>query len=484
MSNPIMAWLRGDDLREPPAPAPEQKLFMYSDVGSAIRSGTLVHGPGATDMLNAAYGRGSDANSAVFACLSAICTQFPEAPLRIYRDDGQGKRTELADAPIRKLLDRPNPAMTGPVLWHWTQWAKHVHGNAYWRKIRSGNDLTGNVVELWPISPTQIRPWREKGSNTFIDAYRYQYAPGRYEQIAPENIVHFKLGIDDSDHRLGLSPLSRLMHEILGDEEASRWQAQMLANGGAAGMVVEVPKETSISTEQAADLKQRIGAAFGGHNRGSVGVLTGGAKLAPYGYSPEQMDMKGLHRVPEERIAAVLRVPAIIAGLGAGLDRSTFANFHEAREMFAEMTILPLYSFDQATVNTQLLPDFTNDRRIYAAFDITDLRALQEDENQKYTRLNVGVQGTWIRPSEARVDVGLPPDQELDRVWLARQQASMTQSMPKRSGPLEIKAGDVENLPDLLQALVDLAEPAFEKDVARYLDGQRKRLKRRIVEAG
>jgi phage portal protein BeeE len=198
--------------------------------------------------------------------------------------------------------------------------------------------------------------------------------------------------------------------------------------------------------------------------------------MKQYGFSPEQMDMKALHRVPEERIAAVLRVPAIIAGLGAGLDRSTYANFREAREMFAEMTILPLYGFDQATVNTQLLPDFTNDPRVSTAFDITDLRALQEDEDKKYARLNIGVQGRWVTKNEARADVGLSPIEGGDTI-----EAPAAPMLPQgqKARTIELKADEITA--DTLQALVELAAPGLAEELTDYFDGQRRRVKRALV---
>lgn len=482
MSNPILSWLRGDDLKvrdlEQRLEQMQEKLWLLPDVGAAIRAGTLVHGPWATQLTERAHGFGTDANSAVFACLSAISTAYPEAQLKVWRNDEPGSRTWLRDAPLQSLLDQPNPAMAGPMLWAWTQWVKHVDGNAYWRKIRSGDATQGNVIALWPISPKLIRPVRIKNSTNFIDYYEYTFDKSKDpEKIPPENIVHFKLGLDDRDHRLGCAPLKRLMTEVLGDDLASEWQSSMLSNGGAAGMMVSVPQGADMSPETANAIKNDLSSRFGMGNQGKTAILTEGAKAEPYGFSPEQMDMKSLHRVPEERIAAVLRVPAIIAGLGAGLDRSTFANFKEAREMFSEMTILPLYGFDSATINTQLLPDFTNDRRITTAFDITDLRALQEDEDKKYARLNIGVQGRWITPNEARSDVGLPPIQGGDEVM---QSSAPALPVGMKSRVIEIKQnGEVDA--ETLQAIVELAAPNLTEQLADYFDGQRRRVNRALV---
>jgi len=512
MTNPFLAALRGDHLprrrRGPAAPpaATERKMYLYPDyinptiatspdVYSAIRLGTLVHGPGATEMYQRAW-HYDDSNSAVFACLSAISTAYSEAPPKVYLETQPGEREEQPAHPLKQLLDFPNPHVSREHLWAYIQHCKHVSGNAYLRKIRS-SPRGGNVLELWPVSPTRIQPVTTKedaAKGVFISYYAYTFDPMQPpEQVPIEDIVHFRLGLDDKDNRIGASPLARLVREVAGDEEAHKWQESMLANGGTVGMLIQVPEDSSITVDQAEDMKMRFEDRFGAANRGRTGVLMGGASATPYGFSPEQMDMKALHRIPEERIAAVMRVPAIIAGLGAGLDRSTYANFREAREMFAEMTLMPLYSFDAATLNMQLTPEFSSDRRLKIAFDVTDLRAFQEDETDKYKRLDLAVKTGWIRPNEARADVGLEPD--MDDEAFASARTAVTQLQPgedadeqealpeprrkaRRQPP---SRQQLEQMPEILQALVDLAEPATTKQLDGYLDGQRKRVKRALV---
>lgn len=488
-------------IEQPQLPNQERKLYFYPDqlspsvasdrdIASAIRMGTLVHGPGATEMLYRAWHH-EDSNSAVYACLSAICTAYPEAPLRVYLEMEPGDREAQPEHPLQGLLDKPNPNLTREEIWHYVQWCKHVSGNAYLRKVRAGNSRTGNVVELWPISPLRIQPVTTKedaARGVFISWYAYKFDMSKDpERIPPEDMVHFRIGIDDKDNRVGQSPLAKLMREVIGDDEAHKWQTSMLANGGSAGMIVQVPADTTMTEDQAEALKNGLTERFAGENRGKVGVLTGGATMEQYGFSPEQMDMKALHRIPEERIAAVLRVPAIIAGLGAGLDRSTYANFREAREMFAEMTILPLYTFDSAVVNASLVPEFTSDSRIKVAFDITDLRALQEDEDGKWNRLDKAVKTGWVRPDEARTDVGLPPD--LGELPAPRMAITQVPNNPDEDQPA-LPAGQkartpnreaIDKLPELIQAFSDALEPGFEKSMDGYLSKQKNRVKRKLV---
>lgn len=479
--NPLTAirdYLRGEDLKTVGGPALQtairepryRKIEFHQDIGAAITLGTLVHGPGATDLIQGVYG--PDGNSAVFACLNAIATAYPEAPLRVFRAGSEpGQRDLMSESPLQGLLDRPNPHMSADEVWFWVQWAKHCDGNAYLRKIRSGRR---NVVELWPVSPRLLQPITEKGSTRFIDWYKFNYAPGKWERIEVEDIIHFRLGVNDADHRLGLSPLKRLVAEVGTDAEATRFSDALLGNYGVPGLVVTVPPDTQMTEADALAMKERIGSAFGSKNRGNVGVLTAGAKMEAFGFSPEMMDLKAIHRIPEERISAVLRVPAIIAGLGAGLDRATYANFREARAMFVEQTILPLYQFDAGVVNSQLVPDFTSDRRVYVQHDITDMRALQEDETAKYTRLDLGVKTGWIDPDEARADVGLPPR--------GNQAPPLT---PGKSLLYAMKqAGTFDDYPALMEAMVELARPGLEADLEEYFSEQRKRLKRKLLASG
>ena len=140
MPNPILSLLRGDYLPKPRThqtqqqavqKVEQQKLYFYPDyinptvatdpdVYAAIRLGMLVHGPGASEMYERAW-HYDDSNSAVFACLSAIATAYPEAPPKVYQQTEQGERAELPEHPLKQLLDRPNPSLSRENLWHWTQ---------------------------------------------------------------------------------------------------------------------------------------------------------------------------------------------------------------------------------------------------------------------------------------------------------------------------------------------------------------------------
>jgi hypothetical protein len=123
------------------------------------------------------------------------------------------------------------------------------------------------------------------------------------------------------------------------------------------------------------------------------------------------MNLGALRDVPEERISAVIGVPAILAGLGAGLEQATYSNVDALIEYFTEKKLVPLWKSDGDKLQVSLKPDFSSNPDIFILHDLTEVRALQEDMDKRYARLNIGVQGArpWITVNEARSDIGLPP---------------------------------------------------------------------------
>jgi HK97 family phage portal protein len=483
-SNKSRGW---GDLPSSVIKLPETKASWTIDDYRAVIVSPLVHGPGATDLLAGAYG--AAANSAVFACLTAIASAYVEAPLTVYRQMSPKDREPQFDSPLQSLLDYPNPALDMLEIMGWVQCAKHVDGNAYLRKMRAGNDLTGNVVELWPISPSRLEPRTIRDSGDFISFYRYYIRPGVYEDIPTENIIHFRMGLDDKDHRLGISPLKRLVREVSSDDQATRYADRLLANLAINGLSMEFDKDTGpIDRATADEMKSRIQSAYSGDNVGAVSVLSPGAKLVQHGFSPEQMDLKVLHRVPEERISAVLQVPAIVAGLGAGLDRSTFANYEEANQSFIEKTILSLYRADDKKLTHSLAVDFTSDRKISIAHDITQMRALQDDEDKKATRLAAYVAAGILDVNEARAEIGREPRAPSPPADAAA--PALPSSPPEaRSRPRiltlpnrELKSPD--DLPGLFGRLKDNLEPDWFSEIESFLTAQLRRVNARLRAGG
>lgn len=352
-------------------------------------------------------GRGS---SLVMAVGLWLTRTFPEAPLRVQRRQGRrGERLESEwDHPMLALVRRPNPFYSGILLWFATLLDWLITGNAYWLKVRSKQ---GRVVQLWWVPSWMIRPdWPADGS-VFIS--RYLYRPnGQDVPIPTTDVVHFRYGLDSQNMRLGLSPLASLLREIFTDDEAANYTASLLRNMGVPGVVITPgDKDSEVDEEGAQAIKEAFLQRFGGDRRGEPMVLSSPAKVTVLSFSPEQMQLREHRQLPEERVSAVLGIPAIVVGLGAGLARSTFANYAEAREAAYESNIIPTQRLFAEELATQLLPEFEADpSQVVVDFDTSPVRVLQDDRDKLFQRASLALSSGGITLAQYQEMLGLPVD--------------------------------------------------------------------------
>lgn len=355
--------------------------------------------------------RNGEESSVVSAPVQWMMKSFLEAPLVVERKLAKTWEQEDDHAMVT-LIENPNPAYSGDLLFRALVGSLAYTGNGYWVKIR---DNTLAPVQLWWIPTILLEPrWPTDGSE-FISHYEYRPGGGLRFRLPVEDIIHFRWDIDPENDRKGLSPLAAVLREVMADEEASRFAASLLKNMGVPGMIISPDGDFAIGDDEMKAAKEKLTEEFSGERVGTPFVAGAPTKVQQYGFSPQQMDMKMLRRVPEERVTAALGVPAIVAGLGAGLDRSTFANFKEAREAAYEGATIPLQQLVKAVLKHQLLPEFENDLvKTRVNFDLKEVRVLMEDQSKlverKLKELSAGV----ITLAEYRQETGRETDDTMN----------------------------------------------------------------------
>lgn len=365
------------------------------------------------------------ASSVVMAPILWIGRNFPEAPPALWKKSGDsgeeervvGKGENGGDHNLIELLARPNQFYSGSTLWTATVMDYHLSGDAYWLKIR---DRGGRPAELWWTYSGLMKPCGDESH--FITHYEYRPMGTQstdYIEIPPSEVVHFRYGIDPENNKKGRSPLSSLLHEVFTDSEANDFVASLLGNMGVPGVVVSPKGDHTPTADDVTATKDFMNESFSGEKRGKPLVMSGPTTVAQFGFSPEQLNLRDIRRIPEERVTACVGVPAIVAGLGAGLDRSTFTNYGEARTAAYEDNIIPAQRSLSEDIHLQLLPDFepTDFFSFRFGFDLANVRALQEDRNALADRFDTGIRGGWIRVGEGRRALDLEVD-DTDDVYL------------------------------------------------------------------
>lgn len=375
-----------------------------------LQSSALIRYIGSTGRYDyrAQIGDGGG-NSIVTASLNWIAGTFPEAPLRLRRRARDGTVEELTEHPFALLMESPNPFYSAELLWHATLYDFNLTGNAYWWVSKSAN---GRPVELYWIPSTMLAPKWE--GEEYVSAYVFDPGTGRKEDLAREDVIHFRYGLDRQNIRLGLSPLAALLREIWSDEEAGNFTGALLRNMGVPPVLISPEADVKLTEEQAERIKTLYMAKTTGDARGEPLVLSAKVRVQQLAWNPKDMNLRDVRKLPEERVSAALRVPAVVVGLGAGLDRSTFSNMAEAREAAYESCIIPTYRLLAGELRTQLLPQFDRSAGLTVYFDTANVRVLQEDENARSLRLTEQLKGGGIKLGEYRSALGYPVDDSMD----------------------------------------------------------------------
>ncbi len=350
-------------------------------------------------------------NRLIMAAVNFMGRTLPEAALEVVQMKPDGTNKVVFNHPLAKLFARPNKFMAGDLLWKSLGLSWIISGNVYFYKVR--NKL-GEVIELWYLPHFAVEP-RWSGNN-FIDYYAYS-ADGREYQLKPSDVIHLRNGIDPHNTRMGLSDIASALREIYTDNEAANFSALLMKNSGVPPFAL-VPKAdiTGLKQDDVARLQNAFQRKISGDERGKPAVSTRAFDIVKTGFSPEELDLSALRRLPEETIASLIGIPAIVLQFGAGLERSTYSNYAEAREAAYESVIVPLWRYIAAELSAQLLPDYEKSERLEVYFNTSKVRVLQDDENKLYIRVGTAYRNGFIRRSEARSKTGYPVEAD-DEVY-------------------------------------------------------------------
>lgn len=341
---------------------------------------------------------GYSRNELVYACIEELATSAAEPRIAAYRRTPEG--LERLDAhPILDLLERPNPFTDRFTFWATVITHLAIAGNAYAEKVRS---RAGRVVELWLWRPDWVRvvPDPER----FISHYVVQVG-GQSYRVEPRDMVHFKTR-HPLDQFYGMPPLMVAAGRVDLDNYMRQFVRAFFENAGVPMGLLTVNRV--LTEEQRRELQGRFRQEFGGPSGWHRLMVMEGAeaKFEAMGMPLGQrgLVLPELDEITETRICMVFGVPPILVGSRLGLQRSTYANYREARASFWDETLVPLYKMLAARLNLSLVPDFAGVDEVQ--FDLSDVQALQEDRDAVHERARRNAQaGIWTI-EEARLETG------------------------------------------------------------------------------
>ena len=323
------------------------------------------------------FGFGS--NAAVFACGTVRIQLLAQAEFK-----WQNKSTgQLFGSPELSILEQPWANGTTSDLIANMEQHNFIAGNAFVR--RAGDSL---VI---------MRPdWVDILSVQFIDGYDgngvakarsevlgYLYSEGGYGVGEPvfydvDEVAHWSPMPDPMSKWRGMSVMTPVLREINADVSMTQHRQTFFDQAGTPNLILKYAQKLQPQTLEG--IRDRWRARFGGPaGAGSTVVLDEGGDLTVVGSTFESMRFGELQAAGEARIAAAAGVPAIVAGLQAGLDASTYSNYAMAMKAFGNGTASYLWRSLCAALSK--LVNVPPGARLW--YDTTNIPALREDTKDR-----------------------------------------------------------------------------------------------------
>ncbi|MCP4871626.1 MAG: phage portal protein [Proteobacteria bacterium] len=334
-----------------------------------------------------------------------------EAPIQVLDSDGE----PLEGNALTDLLARPNPAYPWDTLLDGTALSLSLDGNAYWLVARN---IQGDPVELWYAPHTNVEPkWPADDSTVWIEYYEYT-VQGAVQKLAPEDVIHFRDGVDLDNIRKGLSPLKGLLREVWTDNEAAAFTASLLRNKGIPGVVISpTDPDVQIDRDAADAIEATIDTKVTGSGRGRTIVMTGPTRVDQFGFSPKELDLSPLRDISEERVTAALGVQSAVVGFGSGLQQTKVgATMRELRQLSWFNGVIPMQGTIAGELTRMLAQPFNAGA---VDFNNNGVEALRENEDTKAARLGKLYRDGVITRAEARAPLGQETD-PTDEVYLVQ----------------------------------------------------------------
>jgi HK97 family phage portal protein len=342
-------------------------------------------------------------NACAYACIRLLAESVPEPPCKVYLLNETGEQ-EDPNHELRQLIRKPNSLQTEFEMMELITIHLNIVGKSYWWKERSNS---GKPIALWPLRPDRMAPIYGKGLPP-LAGWEYNL-DGQMYQLPVEDVLAFNLpdptdptgGIVD-----GLGPLQVLVHEIETDNQANKFIFALIKNYAMPGMLIKTKK--SLSKGEAERLKANFKQKYGGMNLGDPAIIDADTDVSPLSFNLRDLEFPMLRSITEARVSAAFRVPAILVGLKAGLDRSTFANMREAREFFAETTLSTFWTRIANQIQADLVPEFDDSGKLFVKFDTTNVRALAGQIKEKSEPFRLAFVAGACTKNEYRQRLNLP----------------------------------------------------------------------------
>jgi HK97 family phage portal protein len=406
-----MGWLDGSTVAKQGFDIPDgfqNHINLPAVVGGTPNLSGVLEPDGSYEVFaSAGYGR----NELVYSCIALRAESLPQSTMRVF-PAGMSNQP-LDNHRLRQLIEHPNDIISEFEMFELLVTYLDLAGISH-TMIVEGRD--GLPSELWPLRPDLVGVLpNPRDPRDYAWVYRPDPTRPWIQVLVPRQLmITVKYPnpnpANPADRYFGKPPLRSAARAITLDNAATDFVDRLLRN--------DATPTTVVTTEQAVtdELTDRLRAKWfqrhGGRNRGGLAFLQKGMDVKPLGLNLRELEFPDLRTISESRICMAMgRTPPILVGAKVGLDRSTFANYHEAVDSWWKGPLWSLQKRFQNAMSAKLMPYYAGAgrRSIMLDWDNSTVPSLREEESARWERATNALSRGGITRNDFRQVVGLPP---------------------------------------------------------------------------
>lgn len=238
-----------------------------------------------------------------WACVNLHAGLMGTLPVGVYQRNADGSRGQVEGHWLSDLVKRsPNADQTAVDFWEFLQMSLELRGNAYARRIYSGDRL----IAIEPIAPDLVGVKRRQDG---VLEYTVAQSMGRQVTLTERDIWHVRG--PGGDPLGGLSTLAFGRHVFGSAISADKSAAGLFRNGMQSSGAFKFddwlkPDQREIARENMA--REQMGA----HNAGRPVVLEGGVDWVPFSFKPDEAQLLETRSFGVEEVCRFFQVPPVL----------------------------------------------------------------------------------------------------------------------------------------------------------------------------
>lgn len=336
----------------------------------------------------------------IFSAVSRLANSLSAMPMTLYLN-GEPQKGELSDL----VGFEANPSMTAHKFFQTFEACRCTSGNGYALKLH----VPGRTQPyLHLLDPARVQPVIEAESKEIW----YRINPEQESPYYLHNYYVLHVPFVSTNGLIGVNPISVLQRTLQYQERIEQFSAEQLEKGINAQVVLEAP--ATLSESQREDTIRDFLDTYK-KTSGNILLLEAGVTAKSINLSPIDTKLFEVEKISRSRVANVYNIPPHMLG---DFSDTSFSSQEQQMLEFLTLTMLPIVTAYEQEFTRKLLT--RTQRQQGYRLKMNMLNLLRADAGTMADVHQKGIRGGWVRPNEARLDDGLPPDPDGDKLLVSR----------------------------------------------------------------